>query len=105
MEQIIGYQPPENPVAILLHELDYLDIFHISKQLVVILLSAAKTLIAIHWKSPDPPPPQQALWASKVWQHMVMDKIADRLEQAENPQYYSCFLGKGGSFLKIFTLK
>lgn len=54
-EWIIGQQPPENLAAILLHDWENWNVLNNTKQLAAVLLSAAKTLIALQWKSTEPP--------------------------------------------------
>lgn len=99
IEYIAGFRHPGDPAAILIHSWEDWGIPCISKQLISILISTAKSLIAAKWKSNDSP--WLIHWYSKIWEYLAMDKIADRLAIADSPNYWSEFIDIWIPFLNL----
>lgn len=62
-----------DPAIILLNLLEDAQIPRIRKDLILILLTAAKATIAQHWKSELPPTLDQ--WVGKVWDYFTLEKF------------------------------
>lgn len=60
------------------------------RELILILLAAARLAIATNWKTQSAP--TLATWLDKVWEQFLMRKITDSLKQAEACNYQSKFV-------------
>lgn len=77
IHEITGYDVPFRPEIIFLNFWPGLSIPKISKDLISVLLVAAKTAIALKWKANSVP--KLALWFEKNWDVYVMEKVIDHL--------------------------
>ncbi|KAL8219184.1 UNVERIFIED_CONTAM: hypothetical protein K2H54_011111 [Gekko kuhli] len=75
----------------------------IHQELISTLLSAAKTIIASSWK--DPNAISVSRWFNKIWELLIMDKIADSIKRMEEQQTFSNLLAKWSPFTGFIHLK
>lgn len=93
---------PKTPEVILLNIWRALKLPDLTRDLISILVLAAKNVIASHWNSHNPP--TLHTWYSKVWEFAIIDKIADKLLCSEDPARHSIFIKKWYPYLTTTML-
>lgn len=81
---LTGHKISLRPEMVLLNLWDIATFPLPDKEILFILLSAAKSLIALHWNKPTVPHLDQ--WYSIIWDHFLMDKISDSITPQGPPE-------------------
>lgn len=100
--KITSLRLPLSPVLILLDYWNGVQITGYSRELISLLLLAAKCVWAKLWKQPKVPTVKD--WMIKVWDVMIADKLSESLLAAQIPSYSSQFLDRWFHFLGFIAL-
>lgn len=101
VNKITKCQIPLSPKIILLNLWEEIRIPTYLQDLIAILFTAAKTLLAAKWKSIKMPTLQE--WLNKTWDYFVFDKIMLELEHVNSERRKSHFVKRWSPFVQVFV--
>lgn len=83
IKTITGFTVPRDPVIILLNIWDHTTIPDTTRELIFLLLLAAKSSIAFYWRKPVIP--SIDFWLQKIWDFIIFDKVLVSFNTRKNP--------------------
>ncbi|XP_054836708.1 deoxynucleotidyltransferase terminal-interacting protein 1 isoform X3 [Eublepharis macularius] len=102
IKQITSYDIPLSPSIIFLDQWNIPQIPKAIRNLIAILLVAAKSATASVWKLKKVP--TKEMWLSKTWDRFILDKINDNILNAERFPARSNFYDKWFPFLEFIDM-